>query len=543
MIQAIRYHRFSTKRQDRGSSIERQSEATQALCDAKGWTVIETLADLGQSAGKGDHLSVGNLGKLRKRIDAGLIASGTRLVVENLDRLSRQDYRTARRWIEDVTDRGIVVSVCNPALTLDAEAMSGSNIAAMFQHLLEANRATDESKRKSVFQKKNIERMNDLMRQGICPTPRVPSWLIGVKGQPLKINAERAALVNLIYEWSASGLGLQSICQRLNKDHAPWTVAGWKNGATQWRIGLVRDILRSPAVEGKYAIKGADRKPSGEIITGYYPRIVDADLVDKARAAIDRRAGTGGPRSGEAMNYFTGLVTCAQCGGSVGRVANNRGAYLQCRNSRYGTCTNRAGMPYNTLSGVVVDHLLHLALDDTHFAAVDAIAPLQARVSNEKSRIETLRTEEANLIQVLRQLPNSTAIVSELGRIEGEITTAQAALEKAEAELSAARGRVSPNEHLERVRTVRNSLDTDSEARRMVRDALPALIEGMVWDGKKMRVSSPHFWMTIAVDGKIEGFDLFHPRASAASYPDHARRRNEAIEAGTNLPLVGSIVR
>jgi DNA invertase Pin-like site-specific DNA recombinase len=542
MTNAIRYHRYSTKKQDKGSSLERQNEATGQLCEASGWTIVETLEDKGQSAWKGDHLSAGNLGTLRKRIDAGMIPAGTRLVVENLDRLSRQDYRTARRWIEDVTDHGIVVEVCRPRLTLDSAAMSGANIAAMLQHLLEANRATEESARKSGFQKINLQRMNDMMRDGICPTPRVPAWLHGVVGEPLTVLEDRAALVRLIYEWSASGLGLQSICQKLNADHAPWTGPGWRSGDVKWQIGYVRDILKTPAVEGKYAVKGADRKPNGEVITGYYPRIVDADLVNRARAAIAGRAGTGGAKAGEAMNFFQGLMVCRKCGGAVGRVTGGNGyAYMLCRNSRYGTCDNRSGMPYNILSKVVVDHLLHLALDDSHFIAVDAVAPLQAKVSGERSRIETLNTEQANLIQVLRQLPTSTAIISELGRIEGQLAEAQVALATAEKDLAAARGTVTPNEHLERVRTVRDSLDTDAEARRMVRDALPVLINAMTWDGQQVVVTSPHFFMRISRDGELSGFDLHHPGRST-SHPDYRRRRAEAIEAGEFMPLVGGTV-
>ncbi|SFP66588.1 recombinase family protein [Sphingomonas rubra] len=535
-MQAIRYHRFSSKRQDRGSTLARQDKATRELCEAKGWTVVETLEDCGQSAWKGDHLSVGKLGELRKRIDAGLIPAGTVIVVENLDRLSRQDYRTARRWIEDVTDREITVAVCSPALLLDREAMSGSNIGSMIQHLLEANRATAESQRKSTFQRSNLERMTGMIRSGICPTPRVPAWLKGVVGEPLTIIDERAAVVQLIYEWSASGMGLQAICQRLNASHEPWSAPGWKTGASQWRIGYVRDILRAPAVEGKYVVNGPGRQPTGEVITGYYPRIVDADLVDRARAAIDKRAGTGGQNASEAQNYFVGLVTCKHCSGAVGRVKGGKGyAYLECRNARYGTCSNRGGMNYAILSKAVVDHLLHLALNDTHFAAVDDIAPLMARVSQARSKIATLETEQTNLLQAIRRLSASDALIGELERIEGELVAAKAALTQSEDAVAIARGTVSPAEHLSRVRNVSASLETSAEARRMVRDALPAIIDGMVWDGRSLRVSSPHFMMTIGKDGSISGLDLFHPRNREGS-PDYARRRDAAIEAGTFLP-------
>lgn len=527
MTQAIRYHRYSSKRQDRGSSIERQHEATAELCERKGWQVVETIQDKGQSAWKGDHLSAGHLGRLRQRIDAGLIDPGTVLVVENLDRLSRQDYRTARRWIEDVTDRGIIVAVCRPELLLDSAAMSGANIGAMLQHLLEANRATLESTRKSDFQKRNIARMLDMVRAGVCPTPRVPAWLNGVVGQRLTINEERRALVNLIYEWSVT-MGLQAICKKLNAEHAPWT-EGWKTGKAEWKIGYVRDILYSPAVEGKYVVReGADRKNTGEVITGYYPRIVDASLVIRARAAINKRAGTGGQNHGKAQNLFIGLATCKKCGGAVGRVAGgNNYAYMVCRAARYGTCDNNNHVSYSMLEKAVVDNLLHLALDDDHFTSVDDIAPTIAALSEAKSTIDTLQIEQANIIRVLRRSPDSYALAAELDKIEAELSSAIRVREEAETKLLAARGNVSPAEHLVRVRTVRDALDSDAEARRMVREAFSALVENIVFDptrtGATVFLQHNLGLMIVRGDGTAMFWNL-HKESALGDYLNHEDR-------------------
>jgi hypothetical protein len=410
----------------------------------------------------------------------------------------------------------------------------------MIQHLLEANRASAEGDRKSVFQRRNIDRMTDMIRQGICPTPRAPAWLIAKVGERIAVNKPRAALINSIYEWSANGLGMQSICQRLNAEHDPWTGSGWKTNVTQWRIGYVRDILNSPAIEGKYVVRGAGREATGEVITGYYPRIVDADLVARARVAKSRRARTGGAHRGDAANLFVGIITCGVCRGSVGRVAGGKGyAYMTCRNARYGTCTNKAGMSYSVLSKVVVDHLLHLALDETDFAAIDDIAPLVGKVAASRSKLDDLRSQQNNIIRALRTLSGSAGLVNELGRIEAEILAAETDLAEYEAALSTARGTVSPREHLQRVDMVRDSLQSDAEARRIVRDALPSLIEKMVWTGSRVIVSSRHFIMYISSDGEVSGFDLFHPRAGHASDPAYGRRRDAAQEAGLFPPLVG----
>lgn len=521
-MQAIRYHRYSSKRQDRGSSIARQEERTADLCTRKGWQIVETIEDRGQSAWKGDHLSVGNLGKLRARIDAGLVEPGTILVVENIDRLSRQDYRTARRWIEDVTDANITVAVHSPELILDRDAMSGANIGAMLQHLLEANRASSEGNRKSSMQKVTIEKGLAMARAGLVYSPRAPEWLIAKKGERFGRNEDRVAVVNSIYEWSASGLGYETITKRLNGSVEPWT-RGWKGQAAKWRIGYVRDILTSPAVEGEYHVRaGSNRAPTGEVIRTYYPRVVEADLVLRARAAIRARTGAGGPRSGEAQNLFAGIAHCASCKGSVGRVLTGNGkggryAYLECRNARYGTCTAKGKIRYDLVENSVLEKLLHLALDDTHFIAADDVAPLAARLAIARKRDEELTQETANLITVLRKLPDSQATLEALEAIELEKAATVAEIASTEIELDTARGKVSPSEHLIRVNDVRDlltSVDDEArfQARLRVKAAFQSLIDGIEFDPVRglatVRLVSGLGAMHIMTDGRFGYLDL-----------------------------------
>lgn len=541
-MQAICYHRYSSKRQDRGSSIERQTERTADLCARKGWEIVETVEDRGQSAWKGDHLSVGNLGKLRARIDAGLISPGTILVVENIDRLSRQDYRTARRWIEDVTDHDIIVAVHSPELILDRHAMSGANIGAMLQHLLEANRATAEGNRKSSMQKATIEKGLKLAREGVVYSPRAPAWLIAKKGEPFRLNEDRVAIVNSIYEWSAAGLGYETITKRLNETVPPWT-QGWKDGVQKWRIGYVRDILSSPAVEGEYHVRtGPGRKPTGEVIRSYYPRIVEADLVERARGAIRSRMGSGGAKSGEAQNLFGGIAFCSACKGSVGRTltGNGRGrryAYLECRNARYGICKAKGKIRYDHVEASVLEKLLHLALDDTHFIAPDDIAPLASRLANARKRSEELTQETANLIAVLRKLPDSAATLTALADIEAEKAATVTEISKTEIELDIARGKVSPGEHLIRVNDVRDLLTAEDDearfaARLRVKAAFQSLIDGIEFDPVRglvtVRLVSELGAMHITSDGRAGYLDLVREGCDYSDVPvakDFLRRR------------------
>ena len=49
MTNCVTYKRFSTRAQDKGSSLDRQTAAINAMVEQHQWTVIEELEDLGAS--------------------------------------------------------------------------------------------------------------------------------------------------------------------------------------------------------------------------------------------------------------------------------------------------------------------------------------------------------------------------------------------------------------------------------------------------------------------------------------------------------------
>ena len=85
------YVRFSSARQAQGDSERRQDDAAKRWCEEKKLTLDTSLRpDRGVSAfNKGNLKGKGNLGLFLKKIQDGRVPSGSTLLVENLDRLSR----------------------------------------------------------------------------------------------------------------------------------------------------------------------------------------------------------------------------------------------------------------------------------------------------------------------------------------------------------------------------------------------------------------------------------------------------------------------
>src|SRR4051794_39547768 len=94
---AFSYVRFSSPQQAEGGSLARQARLTAEYCRKKGLTLDEslTLHDLGVSAFRGDNVRDGALAGFLEACRMGRVPSGSVLIVESLDRLSRDQIRPA----------------------------------------------------------------------------------------------------------------------------------------------------------------------------------------------------------------------------------------------------------------------------------------------------------------------------------------------------------------------------------------------------------------------------------------------------------------
>src|SRR5262249_6090440 len=92
---AFSYVRFSSPAQAQGDSLRRQTEAARAWCERNGaaFDTSLTLHDLGKSAFKGDHHRRDKyaLGAFIKLAEAGRVPPGSFLIIERLDRLTREE--------------------------------------------------------------------------------------------------------------------------------------------------------------------------------------------------------------------------------------------------------------------------------------------------------------------------------------------------------------------------------------------------------------------------------------------------------------------
>jgi DNA invertase Pin-like site-specific DNA recombinase len=316
MSKAYSYIRFSSEKQRKGDSLRRQLEDSEVYAAANGLTIDTTLKfrDEGLSAYDGANLEKGDLGKFIEAVKTGKIERGSHLLVESLDRLSRQKVDVALRMFLDLLHSGITIHTVKDR----QKYIPGKiNNIELISSILVLSRANEESETKADRLAKawNNKRNNAGNR---VITAIAPGWLTpkpDKKGfNPIP---ERVAIVQRIFREAADeGMGIDLIARRLNKEGVP--TFGRSKG---WHISYLWKILTSRAVLGEYQphlSKGNKRTPVGDPIPDYFPRVIEDDLFYRAQAAREQRKKGGGGRKGDGVsNLFTGILKCGTCGGSV----------------------------------------------------------------------------------------------------------------------------------------------------------------------------------------------------------------------------------
>jgi hypothetical protein len=242
-----------------------------------------------------------------------------------------------------------------------------------------------------------------------------PGWLELSKDRTSFIFLrERADVVKKIFELSIGGLGSYAIADLLTRQK----IAPFRN-SKKWDHTTIDLMLRSRATLGEHQPKswaGGTKKgvPIGEPISNYYPAVIDEATFQAAQIARQRHLAAGRGRKGENVaNIFTGITTCAYCGGPVKFHSNGDAKSLICAQVIEGTGCVRAAWSYQNFESSVLSFLAHPALmEGTRSNDGQKFLPeLTARIT-QLHRPETydLRLEIASLLkQAISELKVASA--------------------------------------------------------------------------------------------------------------------------------------
>jgi DNA invertase Pin-like site-specific DNA recombinase len=364
MDAAISYKRFSTRKQASGDTERRQTDLAEHYCRRHDLQLLDTYLDAGLSGFTGANL--GDNGALRGLLHAarnGKFPTGTRLIVESLDRLSRQEITTAVRLFLDILDTGLVIVTLIDGEQVFTKERVDSDLTALIIAIVYLSRANNESQVKRERARQSQQAARKKARENLTPiTAECPRWLTLVKRRGVRrfvVNDDRARVVTRIFEMAAGGSGQVLISRYLNEHN----VATF-SGKPRWRPSIVSHLLASQAVLGRFhprlsTVEGGRRRrvpdPEGPI-ENYFPAIVSEALFERARHGTNSRFIQWGRRDNPAYgNLIARLGRCAVCGGSLYHTKSARvWSYLRCSNAHDKDCSNRFGFPYARLEAVLL---------------------------------------------------------------------------------------------------------------------------------------------------------------------------------------------
>lgn len=431
---AYSYVRFSTPEQAKGDSLRRQTELARDYAAKHGLDLDGelTFQDLGVSAFRGRNAQTGALGAFLEAVRNGTVIVGSYLIVEALDRVSRQTVRLAVRTMEDIVSAGInVVDLQDGGKVYNTETLDGDPMAFLIMGI-RFMRAHEESARKSglvsaAYEQKRKDAANTSVRKPF--TRMLPAWLRWDDNLTKFVAIpERAKVLQRIFRKAHDGFGANTIARELNEDGIE-TWDGRKHKADYWQPRYVQKLLTNRAVLGTFtphhALKDATGKRTRtplKPIEKYWPAVVDRDVFDDVNARLKATAPRGRNADALPKSVFAGVLKCARCGATVTRVSKGEYVYLVCTNANIGV----EGHPYHAVRYQAVEDAL-----TTNVGAIVRDAPrgrnteaIEKEIARLEQRAERL-AEDAEDLAALAASEKSEAARRQLRAKEQEAEQAR----------------------------------------------------------------------------------------------------------------------
>lgn len=424
---AYSYVRFSTGDQIKGDSQRRQTEAAEAWCRKNGVTLVTQYSDLGVSAFRGKNAETGSLGRFLAMVRSGRIEAGSYLVVESLDRVSRNSIMEAFDVFRDIIKAGIKLVTLSDNQIYDKESIN-NNWTSLIISLTVMSRAHEESKMKS----QRLAAAWSAKRSQVSQkklTSRCVAWLrMTPDGKRFEVIPDKANTVRRIFEMAAQGKGANSITKALRTEKVK--PIGRK---PVWFTSYVKKILDNRAVIGEFtpAVSRNGKREFLDAIPDYYPAIVSKELfatVQQLRRARPSYVGRS------TFNVFSKLAFDMASGAPMLYVNKNRKRgwhYLVPRTALMQEVAY-CSWPYDDFLESFIGVCQHAALQKPP----QPKGQVSGKLNLAKMELSDVESQISRLIDVLSR-GHSTAIETKLRELEAEKTRLQSNIDSFQIETSA----------------------------------------------------------------------------------------------------------
>ena len=308
MQKAYSYLRFSTADQIHGDSLRRQTTLAKEWCLKNDIPLVDNYRDLGVSAFRSKNADKGALKAFLDRVESGVIESGSYLIVESLDRLSRTDITYALQMFLGLINAGIVVVTLADNRVYDRNRINDGNFTDIIISLTILSRANEESRIKSMRLTQSWAARRTRIREAKI-TSACSTWLkLSADRKQFEILPEKAKIVRRIFEMAAAGKGRTAIAKVFTREKIPTL-----GRASRWHASSVLGVMTSRVVIGEYQpgkmVNG--KRVLLDPVPDYFPPVISMDLFTTVQRILQTRSsyrgrGQGNPIAGLVYNLMTG---------------------------------------------------------------------------------------------------------------------------------------------------------------------------------------------------------------------------------------------
>ena len=421
---AYSYLRFSTPEQALGDSARRQMDLAARYAATHGLHLDDTLRlhDEGISGFRGANVRRGALGQFLRAVDDGDVPQGSYLLVENLDRVSRQNPWDAFPILQQIINAGVIIVTLFDSKVYSAEDMR-ANPMRILESLFVMVRANEESETKSRRGKAVWSAKR--RRASTKPlTARLPYWLRMVDGR-VEMIPERVEVVRRIVASFLTGTGQQRIAESLNRDRVPVFGSG-----KLWHRSYVAKVLSNPALAGIFTPHeltyeaGRRIRKALEPVPGYYPAVVSQQEWEDLSAALAKGKARQPQHRRGVQNILAGLAECPLCGSAMTRVMKGSGKKdghpkLVCVRAKQG-----AGCQYVTIDLPSLETAIREGLPKVIAEAPSGDPAVDLEVDRLRVELEGVEAGLSHLIDELAdrgRSPALSAAIAETEKAKGEL--------------------------------------------------------------------------------------------------------------------------
>jgi DNA invertase Pin-like site-specific DNA recombinase len=395
-LRAAGYCRISSDPNDKREGVTRQRDDITALCEIKGWDLVEFYTDNDRSASNGKDRPEWD--RLLEDVKAGAV-----------DAIAAWDQDRGWRMMSELEDlRKFFTSLGREvrfATTgqgdIDLYSPTGVMMAQM----------------KTLVSEHEIAMMRVRMRRAAKQRAEngIPKWkrAFGYLDDTHQPDPRTAPLIVAAYRAMVAGESLSAIANA-------WNAAGMVTPTgMQWSTTRVSEFLRNPRNAGlrAHTTTGPDGRPHTEIVgPGNWPALVDEPLWHAAIQSLQSRThGNQGQRRTIRKHRLTGSMRCGKCGDLMGGMrTNTKQIAYGCRGCR--GVAIRASDIEPLVLGIVGGRLAKPDAVDLLKAEIHDETEAQ-RIRDEKaalySRLDEFALERAQGLMTGRQLQIATEAVQQ----------------------------------------------------------------------------------------------------------------------------------